>query len=96
MEETVPPEEKEPFMSTAEMLKGEGRQEGRAEGRQEGRAEGRKALCDSVLDLLETRFKSVPLSLREAVLRVDDLSQLRRLVQLAAVSVSLDAFAAGL
>jgi hypothetical protein len=60
VEETIPPEEKEQFMSTAEMLKEEGRQEGR-----------QAALCDSVLDLLETRFNQIPPSVRESVLRIE-------------------------
>ncbi len=97
VEETIPPEEKEHFMSTAEMLKEEGRKEGRKEGRQEGRAEGRQAaLCDAVLDLLETRFEAVPAALRESVLRVADLNCLRGLVRRAAVCSSLEDFAAGL
>ena len=65
MEETIPPEEKEQFMSTAEML----REEGRAEGRQEGHL---SALRDAVFDLLETRFTEIPAALRESVLRVND------------------------
>jgi predicted transposase YdaD len=79
-------------MSAAEMLK----EEGRAEGRQEGRAEGRQVLCDSVLDLLETRFQVIPARVREAVLRVEDLSQLRNLVRRAAVCASLDEFSTDL
>jgi len=80
VEESIPPEEKEQFMSTAEMLK--------EEGRQEGRAEGRQALCDSVLDLLETRFHQFPPGLRDSVLQVQDLAQLRALVRRAGVCAS--------
>ena len=89
MEETIPPEEKEQFMSTAEML----REEGRAEGRQEGHL---SALRDAVFDLLETRFTEIPAALRESVLRVNDLPQLRQLVRRAGVCASLEDFAAGL
>jgi len=101
VEETIPPEEKEQFMSTAEMLKeegrAEGRQEGRAEGRQEGRMEGHlSALHDAVFDLLETRFTEIPAALRESVLRVNDLTQLRQLVRRAGVCASLEDFATGL
>jgi predicted transposase YdaD len=100
VEETIPPEEKEQFMSTAEMLKEEGRvegrQEGRVEGRQEGRAEGRQVLCESVLDLLETRFDAVPPSVRESLLRVEDLAQLRSLVRRAGLCSSVEEFAQGL
>jgi len=76
-------------MSTAEMLKEEGRQEGRAEGLQAGR----QALCDSVLDLLETRFNEISPALRQSVLRVEDLGQLRVLVRRAGVCTSLEEFA---
>lgn len=96
VEETIPPEEKEQFMSTAEMLREQGRAEGRQEGRVEGRAEGRQVLCASVLDLLETRFEAVPDALRDSVLRVEDLAELRQLVRRAAVCASVEDFAAGL
>ena len=93
VEETIPPEEKEQFMSTAEMLKEEGRQEGRQEGRHEGR---QAALCDSVLDLLETRFNLIPPSVRESVLRMEDLGQLRALVRHAGICSSVEEFVANL
>ena len=105
VEETIPPEEKDQFMSTAEMLKEEGRQEGRQEGRHEGRQEGRQeghhegrhaALCDSVLDLLETRFKQIPPSLPESIRRIEDLDQLRALVRRAGICSSVEEFAANL
>ena len=92
VEETIPPEEKEQFMSTAEMLK----EEGRVEGRQEGRAEGRRVLCESVIDLLETRFQVIPTAVRESVLRVEDLAQLRHLVQRAGLCSSAEEFSQGL
>jgi hypothetical protein len=72
-------------MSTAEMLKEEGRQEGR-----------QAALCDSVIDLLETRFHQIPPSLRESVLRIDDLEQLRALVRRAGICSSVQEFAENL
>jgi predicted transposase YdaD len=93
VEETIPPEEKDQFMSTAEMLKEEGRREGHQEGRHEGR---HAALCDSVLDLLETRFNQIPPGLRESVLRIEDLDQLRALVRRAGICSSVDEFAADL
>ena len=80
-------------MSTAEMLKEEGRQEGRQEGRHEGR---QAALCDSVLDLLETRFNLIPPSVRESVLRMEDLGQLRALVRHAGICSSVEEFVANL
>jgi predicted transposase YdaD len=87
VEETIPPEEKEQFMSTAEMLK----EEGRAEGRQEGHL---SALRDAIFDLLETRFTEIPAEVRESVLRVTDLTHLRQLVRRAGVCASLADFAA--
>jgi hypothetical protein len=84
VEETIPPEEKEQFMSTAEMLK------------EEGRVEGRQVLCESVLDLLETRFDAVPPSVRESLLEVEDLAQLRSLVRRAGLCSSVEEFAQGL
>ena len=89
MEETIPPEEKGQFVSTAEMLKEEGRVEGRLAGHL-------SALHDAVFDLLETRFTEIPAALRESVLRVNDLTHLRQLVRRAGVSASLEDFAEGL
>lgn len=80
VEETIPPEEKEQFMSTAEMLK------------EEGRVEGREALQACVLDLLETRFAAITPALRESVLRVTDLTQLRQLVRRAGICASVEDF----
>jgi predicted transposase YdaD len=103
VEETIPPEEKEQFMSTAEMLKEEGRAEGRQEGRVEGRLEGRvegrleghlSALRDAIFDLLEIRFTEIPAEVRESVLQVTDLTHLRQLVRRAGVCASLEDFAA--
>jgi hypothetical protein len=108
VEETIPPEEKEQFMSTAEMLKEEGRQEVLQEARRaaealkeeahrEGQQEGRKAaLCESVFDLLESRFGQIPAGLRESVLRIQDLARLRALVTQAGICASLEEFVANL
>jgi hypothetical protein len=85
VEETIPSEEKEQFMSTAEMLKEEGRREGR-----------KAALRESVFDLLESRFGQIPADLRESVLRIQDLAQLRALVTQAGTCASLDEFLANL
>jgi hypothetical protein len=85
VEETIPSEEKEQFMSTAEMLKEEGRREGR-----------KAALRESVFDLLESRFGQIPADLRESVLRIQDLAQLRALVTQAGICASLVEFLANL
>jgi hypothetical protein len=85
VEETIPPEEKEQFMITAEMLKEEGRQVGHL-----------TALREAVLDLLETRFTEIPAVLRESVLRLNDLNHLRQLVRRAGLCASLEDFSAEL
>ena len=85
VEETIPPEEKEQFMSTAEMLKEEGCHEGHP-----------AALREAVFDLLETRFTEIPAVLHESVLRLKDLTHLRQLVRRAGVCASLEDFSAEL
>ena len=76
--ESIPPGQREQFMSTAEMLKEEGRKEGRREGQSEGRIE---ALQVAVLDLLETRFTTIPDDLRQKIAQVGSADRLRSLLR---------------
>ena len=81
----IPPESREQFMSTAEMLIQKGRQEGLILARQK-----------AVLDALEIRFTRVPDGLRETIETVHDESRLRSLLQTAIQASSLDDFAGSL
>ncbi len=76
-------------MSTAEMLKEEGRKEGQSEGRIE-------ALQEAVLDLLETRFTTLPADLRQKVARIESVDRLRTLLREAYSCPDPGSFAAGL
>lgn len=86
---SIPPGQREQFMSTAEMLREEGRREGQSEGRIE-------ALQVAVLDLLETRFKTIPADLRRKVSRIDSEDRLRSLLREAYACTDTGSFAAGL
>ena len=85
VESTIPETVRESFMSTAEMLRQEGHQEGVILAR-------RKA----VLDALEIRFAHVPDGLRETIDAIHDESRLRSLLQAAIQAASLEDFARAL
>lgn len=87
--DSIPPGQREQFMSTAEMLKEEGRKEGQSEGRIE-------ALQEAVLDLLETRFMTLPADLRQKVARIESVDRLRTLLREAYSCPDPGSFAAGL
>ncbi len=76
-------------MTTAEQLRREGRVEGRAEGKAEGKAE-------AIIVYLETRFGSVPASLKKAVTSQTNWSELDTLTALAATCKNLNEFRRGI
>jgi hypothetical protein len=78
-------------MTTAEMLRAEGRAEGRTEGRLEGEVEARR---ESLLDLIEVRFGSVPDSVHvriEAATNEQLVRWLRRFVLAPTIEAIFDA-----
>jgi hypothetical protein len=87
---TIPAEQKENFMSTADILKQEGRQEGRQEGQQEGQLLARR---QDVIEALEIRFDRVPEGLREEIGHVVDSSRLHDLHRAAIRCADLESFA---
>ena len=66
-----------------------GRAEGRVEGQQLGQIRNQQ---ESVLAVLETRFREVPYPLREAVTGLDDLALLKQWLRLAIQLPSLEDF----
>ncbi|CAN5146984.1 hypothetical protein BH23VER1_BH23VER1_37110 [soil metagenome] len=76
-------------MSTADMLREEGRMEGRTEGRV-------AAMREAVLVLLEARFVTVPVGLRDTVEGIADLDRLRKLLREGHSCADLEAFASSL
>ena len=76
------------MQSVADRHREEGRQQGIQQGLQQGTAVAREA----VLEVLESRFGSVPEPLRERIGRIEDLDALRRLPRAAAICESLAAF----
>jgi len=77
----------ENFMTLAQKFREEGKQEGREEGRV-------NALRQAVCSVLDVRFGTVPEGLREAVELVHDAAKLESLHRQAALSASLEEFAA--
>ena len=79
-----------PYITSIERI---GREQGQREGRQQGRQEGREsALQESILDLLEARFGTVPYAIREHLLGVHHEDELKRLHRQAALAPDLDGF----
>src|SRR5258707_15280308 len=70
----------------------EGRQLGRDEGRQEGIEEGLRA---ALLELLEFRFRQVPIELRARLRAIKDTENIRRAQRLALSASHLGGFLAG-
>lgn len=79
----------------------EGKAEGRAQGKAEGISEGMtkgidigrlQALVQSIMDVLETRFGSVPESLKQKLDAINSVDQLKPLVKLSAVCPNLATF----
>ena len=89
VQSTIPNKRKRNFMSTAQRLKLEGRQEGRQEGIGRGRQE-------AIIKLLKIRHKRVPPGLLEAVAEVSDERHLERLFLAAAQSATIEKFSESL
>ena len=77
-------------MSTADILRQEGRQEGELRGRQEGEILARQ---QDVVEALEIRFDRVPDGLREEIGHIVDSSRLHALLRAAIRCVDLESFA---
>ena len=82
VESTIPAEQKEKFMSTADILRQEGRQEGEILARQQ-----------DVVEALEIRFDRVPDGLREEIGHIIDSSRLHVLLRAAIRCADLESFA---
>jgi hypothetical protein len=87
--QVVPDTEKLSFMSTAEIL----RNAGLEQGMEQGRLITQRA---DVIDALEIRFNSVPQGLRDVVESITDSTRLRELLRAAICCVDLEAFASKL
>ena len=85
VEATIPAEQKEDFMSTADILRQEGRQEGEQRGQQRGQQQ-------AVIEALEIRFDVVPDGLREEIERVTDSERLHLLHRAAIRCADLESF----
>ncbi len=83
VEETIPEEQQDEFMSTADMLREEGRKEGLAKG-----------LFQSLLDALEAKFDTIPKGLVEELERIDSPERLRDLHRAALRCADLEEFSA--
>jgi len=82
----TPPEKRTDFMSTAELL----RQEGIEQGREQGIEQGRR---DSILSILEVRLGPIPDGLAAAIHGIHDLDRLQNLLRLAVTTPSFEDFA---
>ena len=89
VESTIPAEQKEKFMSTADILRQEGEQKGRQEGRQEGEI---LAQQQAVVEALEIRFDRVPDGLREEIEHITDSARLHLLHRAAIRCADLESF----
>lgn len=85
VELTVPIEQKPNFMSTAELLRKQGLEQGLEQGQL-------LALQSSVLEALEARFDQVPLGLAEAIRQVTEPEKLRALLRTSVRCLNLEAF----
>lgn len=89
VDDSIPPEQRADFMSTADML----REEGLKEGRREGRVEAVMALREAVGVTLAARFGVLPDGLREAIETLSDLDRLRAALRAAHGCPDLETFA---
>lgn len=92
VEDTIPPEQRIQFMSTADMLREEGLKEGRTEGIREAVA----ALREAIAVTLTARFGDLPEGLSEAIDSLSDLTRLRAALRAAHACTDLEAFAQSL
>ena len=87
VDQFIPPERKEDFMTAAELLKKEGLEEGLQQGRQEGQLlTAREALVEA----LEIRFGFVTEPVRTKIDQSNDMVKLRELFRLAIQCGSLN------
>ena len=79
----------------------EGRQEGRREGKREGMREGKRegiqegqlrAARDAIAEILQARFKKVPLPVRKILKEIEDPKHLKMLLHQAATVPTLGDF----
>lgn len=77
------------IVSDADILRQEGRDEGREEGREEGLELG---LRESILDIVQIRFKGLPETLRSKLEEIEALATLRRLQKSALEAQTLSQF----
>lgn len=89
VDSTIPTEQKEAFMSTADILRQEGRQEGQHEGQLLARQQ-------AVVEALEIRFDRVPDGLREEIGHIVDPTRLHALHREAIRCSDLESFAKAL
>jgi predicted transposase YdaD len=89
VESTIPAEQKEKFMSTADILRQEGRQEGEQRGEQRGQILAKQ---QAVVEALEIRFDRVPDGLREEISHISDSARLHVLLRAAIRCADLESF----
>ena len=87
--EVVPTPIQTQFMSTADLLK----QEGRQEGLQEGEI---LAKHQDILEVLEIRFVAIPSGLRDTILEITDVAKLRMLHRAAIQAADVETFSRSL
>jgi predicted transposase YdaD len=86
------PRAEESYMTAAQILREEGRREGRAEGEAKGRAEGEaKGKAQAILAVLEARGLAITDAQRAAVVGCTDVEQLERWVRQAATVKTAEA-----
>ena len=85
VESTIPAEQKEKFMSTADILRQEGRQEGELRGQI-------LAQQRDIIEALEIRFDVVPDGLREEIEHITDSARLHILHRAAIRCADLESF----
>ncbi|MEM7797679.1 MAG: hypothetical protein AAF633_00695 [Chloroflexota bacterium] len=66
------------------------------EGKETGVSKGRETLQQAIFDTLEVRFSNLPAEIESAIIAIDDIEELGRLVPIAATIDSLTAFEAEL
>ena len=79
LEHAVSPEGDKHMQTIAESWVEEGFNKGIIEGMNLGRAEGVQELADTIVEVLELRFSSVPLSLKERIQKIGELDALKAL-----------------
>jgi len=80
-------------LTLTETIEMRGRTKGKAEGRAEGRAEGK---LESLMMFLESRFSTIPRTLRKKLENIHDIDQLDALLKLALECKSLKEFQKGM